>query len=202
MPESHEDEIDPRIEQALRLGELRKEVMDRIDGPSIECGTENMPMDIQESFWQHILAFEAAEDTTIAARLEEEAGFAPRDPGAIEDADDLHKALWELLHALASIRIYVHFTDHLDDADLYRLLVKGALPGETVALPKDCAINTRIDAAEYGTAEDPDGTSTWLRYYADEKSREMWDGPVPTRERPPYDRDRKLPVPPEESEHS
>lgn len=197
MPEIPEDETDPRIEQALRLGDLRKEVMDRIEGPCYEGGTETMPMALQERFWQHILAFEQAGETTIAARLEEEAGFTARDPDGIEEGE-LHAALWELLHALASIRIYVHFTDHLDDADLYRLLVKGALPNETPALPKDCEINTRIDAAEYGTAEDPDGTETWLRYYADDETREAWDGPVPPRETPPYDRDRLLPVPPEE----
>lgn len=198
MSESPEDEIDPRIEQALRLGELRKEVMDRIDGPSFESGTENMPMDLQEKFWQHILAFEAAEETTIAARLEEEASFIARDPDAIEDAQELHTALWDLLYALASIRIYVYFTDHLSDAELYRLLVKGALPNETPALPKDCEINTRIDATEYGTAEDPDGTKTWLRYYADEQERADWDGPLPPKETAPYSRDRLLPSPPKE----
>ncbi|HKK18487.1 MAG TPA: hypothetical protein VJ952_07370 [Opitutales bacterium] len=154
-----------------------------------------MPMDLQEKFWEHILAFETAEDSTIAARLEEEAGFVARDPDRIDGAEKLHTALWELLHALASIRIYVHFTDHLDDADLYRLLVKGALPDETPALPKDCEINTRIDAAEYGTADDPDGTETWLRYYADEQTRREWDGPVPPKEPLPYDRDRFLPHP-------
>ena len=36
MAEPPDDETDPRIEQALRLGDLRKEVMDRIDGPSFE----------------------------------------------------------------------------------------------------------------------------------------------------------------------
>jgi len=128
MPESPDDETDQRIEQALRLGELRKEVMDRVEGPCFEGGTEHMPMDLKEKLWQQILAFEAAGDTTIAARLKEGAGFVARDPDAIEDDEELHTALWDLLHALASIRIYVHFTDHLNDADLYRLLVKGALP--------------------------------------------------------------------------
>lgn len=68
MLETPDDQSDPRIEQALRLGELRKEVMDRITGPSFESGTENIPMDLQEKFWQHILAFEAAEDTTKIGR--------------------------------------------------------------------------------------------------------------------------------------
>lgn len=62
------------------------------------------------------------------------------------------------------------------------LLVNEALPDETTALPKGQPINTPIDVAEYGTAEDPDGTDIWLRYYADEQIRANWDGPLPPSE--------------------
>ena len=48
MPETPEDETDFRIEQALRLGELRKDVMDRVDGPTYESGTGSMPMKEKE----------------------------------------------------------------------------------------------------------------------------------------------------------
>lgn len=197
MNDSNEDTDDPRIAQALRLGELRKEVMDRVEGPSFEGGTENLSMPAQEQFWQHVLAFEKAGQTTTEARLREEAKFVPRDPDTLTEPKELDHALWQLLHALASIRIFVHFTDHLSDADLYRLLVKGALPDETPALPPELEINTRIDATEYGTADDPDGTDTWLRYYADDHNRAQWDGPVPPKSPPPYSRDRLLPDPPE-----
>jgi len=198
MPGQPGDETDPRIEQALRLGELRKEVMDRVDGPCIEGGTGQLPMDDQERFWEYVLAFEAAGVTTLADRLREGADFEALDPDKIDDPESVRAALWELLHALASIRVFVDGTDHLDDADLYRLLVEEALPNETTDLPKGLPINTRIDAAEYGTPEDPDGTDTWLRYYADEGIRADWDGPLPPKESPPHDRDRFLPVPPEE----
>lgn len=49
MPDSIDNEPDPLIEQVLRLGDLRKEVMDRIDGPVFEGGTGQLPMDSQES---------------------------------------------------------------------------------------------------------------------------------------------------------
>lgn len=198
MPENPEDETDPRIEQALRLGELRKEVMDRTGGPAFEGGTGNLPMDTQESFWEYVLAFESAERTTLASRLLKEADFVAQDPDALDGPGQLQAALWELLHALASIRVYAHFTDHLDDAELYRLLVKEALPNETTAPPSGFAVNTRIDVSEYGTPEDPDGTDTWLRYYADEQIRSEWDGPVPPKASLSYERDSQLPVPPEE----
>ncbi len=100
-------------------------------------------------------------------------------------------------HYFASIRIFVHSTDHLSDAELYRLLVEGALPDETPALPPELAINTRIDAAEYGTEEDPDGTNTCLRHYADDHARAEWDGPVPPKSPPSHSRDHLLPLPPE-----
>lgn len=200
MPETPEDETDFRIEQALRLGELRKDVMDRIDGPTIEGGTGSMPMETQVAFWEHVLAFESAEESTLAERLRTEAGFVPPDPKALKGESDIHSALWDLLRALASIRVFVHHTDHLCDDDLYRLLVYGALPESSFVPPAGSEWNCRIDACEYGTRDDPDGTITWLRYHADEDARAMWDGEVPPKETPPYDRDRYLPVPIEEEE--
>jgi hypothetical protein len=199
MPERPEDETDPLIEQALRLGELRKQVMDQIDGPMIEGGTENLPMDMQEHFWQYVLAFESAELTTLERRLQEEAGFVAQNLDALEDPRQVHAALWDLLRALASIRVFLNCTDHLDDAELYRLLLEKALPDETTAPPAGFAVNTRIDVVDYGTTENHDGTDTWLRYYADDLTRSEWDGPVPPQEPLPYDRDSKLPLPPEES---
>ena len=196
-----EEESDPLIEQALRLGELRKEVMDRIDGPVIEGGSENLPMDAQAAFWEQVLAFESAEESTIAERLRNEIGFVPRPPGDPAGEGGVKSALWELLEALASIRIFVFGTDHLNDAELYELLVNKVLPEPTTVPPTGSEWNCRVDVAEHGTDDDPDGTATWLRYYADDETREEWDGEVPPKEPLPYDRDRFLPVPPEERRH-
>ncbi|MFO8027551.1 MAG: hypothetical protein R6U56_07795 [Opitutales bacterium] len=59
-------------------------------------------------------------------------------------------------------------------------------------------MDTQESFWEYGTPEDPDGTDTWLRYYAAEQIRAEWDGPVPPKASLPYERDSQLPVPPEE----
>lgn len=194
MSESPDDEIDPRIEQVLRLGDLRKEVMDRIDGPTFESGTGAMPMDVQEAFWQNVLNFESAEESTHAERLQKEAGFVPTEPNELTSEEEIHTALWDLIRALASIRIFINDTDHLSDRDLYRLLVYGALPELSFVPPPGSEWNCRINACEYGTKDDPDGTLTWLRYYADEETRNSWDGEVPHKENPPNDRDRFLPA--------
>lgn len=198
MPDSSEGEADPLIEQALRLGELRQKVMEQVDGPTLEAGTGDLDMHTQESFWKHVLAFESAEESTHAERLRNEAGFVPDSPDELSSASEVHTALWNLLNALATIRTFVSGTDHLNDADLYRLLVNGVLPGSTTVPPTGSEWNCRIDACEYGTADDPDGTATWLRYYADDQTREEWDGEIPPKETLPYDRDQHLPVPPEE----
>lgn len=193
MSDTHNDETDPLVEQVLRLGDLRKEVMDRIDGPVIESGNGKLPMDSQEAFWNHVLAFESAEESTNGDRLKNEASFVPIDPKALKDDAEIHAALWDLIRALASIRIFVSDTDHLSDSEFYRLLCYGALELPTSVPPTGTEWNTRIMACEYGTVEDPEGTQTWLRYYADEEIRETWKGEVPPKEIPPYDRDRFLP---------
>ncbi len=190
------DSHDDPIEQALRLGDLRKKIMDRVDGPTFEAGTGEMPMDQQEAFWKHVLAFEEAEESTLEERLKTEADFTATDPDSLETEVEVSEALWNLIHALASIRVYLACTDHLDDRDLYRLLVFGALPDISTVPPTGTEWNHRILAHEYGVPGDPDGTLTYLRYYADDETRDEWDvGEVPPKENLPFDRDRLLPSP-------
>lgn len=199
MPDSPEDQTDPLVEQALRLGDLRKEVMDRIGGPVIEGGTGELPMDMQEAFWKQVLAFESAEESTLAERLKKDASFVPIEPDRLHEENEIHSALWELINALASIRVFLCFTDHLSDTDLYRLLCYDALPSPSIVPPPGSRMNEQIMACEFGTKDDPEGTETWLRYYADEDTRLEWDGDVPPTQLPPFDRDRLLPGPPEEA---
>lgn len=192
MPEKSDDPI----EQALRLGDLRKEVMDRVEGESIEFVSDDMPMDTQEAFWKHVLAFEEAEESTLEERLKREVDFVAPDPKSLETDVEVSEALWNLIHALASIRVFLDCTNHLNDRDLYRLLVYGTLPDVTTVPPTGSEWNTRILAYEYGVPDDPDGTLTYLRYYADDETREEWDASeVPPKEDAPFDRDRLLPNP-------
>ncbi len=198
MPELPGDEEERMIEQALRLGELRYQVMDKVDGPFLEGGVDNLPMDQQIQFWEHVLAVESAEEETMLERLRQEAGYVPPGPDELAGPETVKRVLWELIEALASIRVFLHFTDHLSDVELYSLLVMEELR-EPVSVPlPGSAWNYHIDVSLIVTPEDPDGTLTWLRYYADDQMRADWEGEVPDKLDLPYDRDRFLPVPPEE----
>jgi len=195
IPEDSESP-DELIEQALRLGELRQKVMDQVDGSFIEGGTGEMPMDMQEAFWKNVLAFEEAEESTLEEQLKTEAKFTAPDPDSLETDAEVSEALWNLIHALASIRVYLDCTNHLSDRDLYRLLVFDALPDETTVPPPGAEWNTRIFAYEYGIPGDPNGELTYLRYYADDLARQEWDASeIPPTEELPFDRDKLLPNP-------
>ena len=66
------------------------------------------------------------------------------------------------------------------------------LPEEMPVLGEDESSAWHIDALGYGEPE------LYLKYYADDKTRESWridfpEDPVPAHEDPPYDRDRHLP---------
>ena len=70
--------------------------------------------------------------------------------------------------------------------------VRELLPEEMPALDVDESSAWHIDVLGY------DKPKLYLKYYAEEKTRESWridfpDDPIPAREDPPYDRDRHLP---------
>lgn len=110
-----------------------------------------------------------------------------------DDLDDvaLHKALWSIIEGLARLRVFLDQTDHLSDRELHTQLVRELLPEEMPALDADENSVWHIDVLGYDKPE------LYLKYYADEKTRESWridfpDDPIPAHEDPPYDRDSDL----------
>ena len=202
MNDDPNNEHDAQIEQALRLGELRKEVMDRVEGPFIEGGVGNMPMEEQARFWQYVLAFESAEDSTIGERLREEAGFTAVPLTDLDSPRSFYDALWQLLYACASIRVFVHFTNHLSDAELYRLMVERVIPAPTNVPPPELACNCRFDLTEFAEFDEPLGTFDGpdADDDPDDLSYEEWEAAFAKQFPARFDRDRFLPVPPEEDE--
>lgn len=103
--------------------------------------------------------------------------------------------LWELLHELACRGFHVLHSDHLDDRELYTTLWReglrepAMLPGKsrTGAWFHDCL-----------GSWDEDDTLLWLRYYAsdEERANHVRDDPgfpLPPKEKPPFNRDWRLP---------
>ncbi|WP_309386435.1 hypothetical protein [Cerasicoccus frondis] len=200
LPE-HDD--DPRIEQALRLGELRAQVDAATDGEFIEVIGEDVSMDAQEQFWQHVLAYESAPEGTLFVQLKERCGLRPTKPTELESDAAVHEALWELIRALAELRVFLYDTNHLSDRDLYQLLYDETLPEERTIMPPESGWNCRIGISEYPTPEFPEPSDTYLAYFAKDEERQRWlddfpETPLPPKRMPICHRDHLLPIPPEE----
>jgi hypothetical protein len=126
-------------------------------------------------------------------------GFSPLPPDALTDRQ-LPGRLWELLYAAAARRFFFHFTDHLSDSELYRLLWEQWLDEPATDIPLEAETNTNVPVCDFPargmSAEEID-----LRYYADAADVEHWRTTEPgfsppPHEDPPYDRDRFLPTAP------
>lgn len=111
------------------------------------------------------------------------------------DDDSLHARLWEIINAMAAVAMYLESTNHLSDRELYRYLVTDALREETILPTPGSGGGWHISPIGGGSDEDND---IYLRYYADDETRERWHRDfgetLPAKEKPPFDRDRMLPV--------
>jgi hypothetical protein len=94
------------------------------------------------------------------------------------------------------LRMFLYSTDHLSDRELYEELRHNVLREEGPAMPVNEDSAWHIDLVGSGSEED---SEFYLRYYADEETRQRWakdwpDDAMPAYETPPYDRDRHLPA--------
>ncbi len=108
----------------------------------------------------------------------------------------LTEKLWEVIWALADLGGYLEFTDHLSDRELYTRLRETTLAEQAVLMPG------HLDYACHFDLSAEDGDAVYLRYYADEETRQgvLKDEPnvvLPPREAPPFPRDQELPRRPE-----
>jgi hypothetical protein len=126
----------------------------------------------------------------------ESAGVSLPPPDSLND-EELTIKLWEVIHKLALLQVFIEQTDHLSDRELYKHLWTDSLREETKALPLDANSAWHIQLLSGGSEED---NQLYLKYYADDVWRQQWHqdfpkDPIPAHEDPPYDRDRLLPKP-------
>jgi len=161
---------------------------------------------VEEGFWNYVVDWEEAPETTYLKQLDDSGVSLPA-PETLNDIE-LTAKLWEVIEKLATFRAYLHETNHLSDRELYTLLLADVLPEETKELSFVEGTNCQIPLLGSGSEEDH---YQYLKFYADEKDRQFWreedpDRPVPEHVDPPYDRDRFLPEadygPPHENENN
>jgi hypothetical protein len=110
----------------------------------------------------------------------------------------LQTKLWDVINGMAVLGSYLSNTDHLSDRQLYEVLWTDILREPTSVCANNAGIACHIDILGGCSEED---LQLRLKYYADEEERLYWadqypDDIVPPHEPLPYDRDRRLPVPP------
>ena len=184
------------VERILHIEDMKEELRELSDDQVVMGkGDHDLPLEVEEKFLEHVLAFEHAAMISHRALLERDGIVVPA-PEELSD-EELPRKLEEVIQALAQRRIFLTFTNHLSDRALYTKLCEEVLDGEGPDLPYEAEVNCHIDLLECGDEED---AALWLRYYADEIDRARWaqdfSEEVPPHQDPPYDRDRHLPTPP------
>lgn len=117
------DDQDKRIEDLKRRAE-------ELCGGEMEVGTiDDCPAELEESFWKYVVDYEEAPLTTNFQQLEE-AGVSLPAPDSLND-EELTAKLWEVIHKLALLRVFLEQTDHLSDRELYTHLWTDSLREET-----------------------------------------------------------------------
>lgn len=194
--EPYDDKSPMDIDQQIRINELREAAFEAAGGEMTTWENPDTPPEIAEQFWSNVLAYESAEQTTHFRQLTAQGIELP----APEDLSDeqLTAKLWEVIHALARINVYLSRTDHWSDRELYEHMWQETLHEITMDLPLDSGWIHHIDFLSTGSDED---NYLYLKYYADDEWREQWrkdfpDDDIPPHVDPPYDRDRELPTSP------
>lgn len=183
-----------RVDREIRINRMEEELRDLSgDGMIMAEPSADCPPEVREKFLEHVLKFERGEWTTHVDLLRR-IGVELPPPDELDDAGVTAK-LWEVIRGLERLRTFLYSTDHLDDRALYALLWGEALRQHTVDMSDEPTGACHLDLIGGGNDGD---MQLYLRYYADEPSRQRWqrqfpDAVLPPHEDPPHDRDRHLP---------
>jgi hypothetical protein len=193
-----EDDREKRIPE--NKIEALKRRAEELCGGQMEVGSlddypAEVPAEVEEGFWKHVVDYEEAPWTTHCQQLEN-AGVSLPPPESLKD-EELTAKLWDIIQKLALLHVFIEQTDHLSDHELYAHLCTDSLREETKALP--LAANSAYHIQLLGSYSGED-MLLYLKYYADDDFRRQWhkdwpNDPIPPHEDPRYDRDRLLPKP-------
>ena len=180
-------------DQESRIRHLKHKI-EKVTGVDfISLGSDECSSELKEKFLEYVLAFEEGEQFQLFDTLVN-GGLSLPSPTELDDAD-LNTKLWETIHALSLLKIFLHNTDHLNDRELYEQLWHDILREEYFIQPTNKDYACHLDIIGSGSEED---ILIYLKYYAEENDRKEWKKEFsqenfPTREPKPYNRDRYLP---------
>jgi hypothetical protein len=177
-----------RIDRDTRVNELPCESRELANGKVHFWESEECPPGIAEQFWKQVVDFEKSPCSTHFQQLLDRGVDLPP-PDQLNDRQ-LHAKLWQVIDSLAQMQVFLLSTNHFSDRELYENLWSQALREDTFP-----GMTCILDLVSSGSDQD---IEYWLKYYADEETRARWktDFPrskIPPRQKPPYDRDRRLP---------
>jgi hypothetical protein len=172
-----------------------EELCGRMTVGTLDDYPSEVPEEVEEGFWKHVVDYEEAPWTTHFQQLEN-AGVSLPPPDSLSD-EELTAKLWEIIQKLALLHVFISQTDHLSDRELYTHLWTDSLREETKAMPLVAGSAWHMELLGSYSEED---MQLFLKYYADDDFRRQWHkdwpkDPIPAHEDPPYDRDRLLPKP-------
>ncbi len=180
------------IDQRIRINELRERAREVGGGEMDDWTAEDCPLDLQEAFWESVLAWESAPEMTYVSLMADRNVPTPA-PETLND-DELHQVLWRVIRGLASINVFLSHTDHLCDRSLYGLLWGDIMRQPVKHVPTSELWHCELDLLGGCSREDLIALQT---YYPDDWCLGDWDsaflGPKPESVKPEYDRDRRLP---------
>lgn len=176
-----------------RLAFLKKRLQEM--GEEMICENKAIDPELELAFLEQVYAIEAEPCVTYAHQLIA-LGISLPMPDSLDD-QELHSKLWEVIHGLARLRVFLENTGHLRDRELYEQLWSDALNEFTWDMSHCCNGAMHLDLLGSGSEED---SRTWLACYADEQQREEWkeqfpEEPLPPCKKPVSERDRLLPKP-------
>jgi hypothetical protein len=189
MATGHDDRNDDN-DREDRITALKQQAGQIADGKMLAWESDALSPDDRERFWQDVIDFETAPVTTNFQQLIE-GGVELPEPDSLDD-ERLTAKMWEVIHKLADLGVFIEFTNHMSDRELYTELWERVLRQESLVLGDGwCEHVNLLDGGE-------EGTRLYLKYYANERDRRSWlvqfpDYDMPAHEDAPYDRDKDLP---------
>jgi hypothetical protein len=140
------------VDRQEHIQDLQRKAEEFVGGELSFFESEEMSQDLQEQFWERVVAFEKAECITSFDLLVQ-GGMELPAPEEL-DGSQVTAKLWEVIRGLTMLRMFLYNTNHLSDRELYEELWHEVLREENPAMPINENSACHIDLVSNGSEED------------------------------------------------